>query len=105
MVRGAKLRRVMSWIMRRRSGVMASPPAEVRRGRRGDARLMMSQPGWGGEMAGAGWGDQDEPRLDGRGGARMKWELEAVGGAVIRTSTAKRFRSTSVFFAHISTLK
>jgi hypothetical protein len=38
---------------------------------------MMSQPGWGGEVAGAGWDDQGGPGLDGRGGPTMRWGLAA----------------------------
>jgi hypothetical protein len=38
---------------------------------------MMSQQGCGGEVAGAGWDDQGEPGLDGRGRPTMRRGLAA----------------------------
>src|SRR5271166_6861360 len=98
MVRGAKLRSCMSWIMRRRSGVMVSSLAEVRRRKEGDAPDDVSAGAGRGGGGRGKWDDQGQPRLEGNGGSETDWGPVVVEGASRRCSTAKRFRSTAVLF-------
>src|SRR5512142_2798038 len=98
MVPGAKLRSVISSIMRRRSGVMACSRAEVRRGVEvGNAPHDVS--------AGAGAGACGLSHRQGSRWTQARWEeakqtrrkAGAEEWASLQGSTAKRFRSTLDF--------